>query len=324
MAKDHFKKSELAIESDVPVVNPSEPIVMFYQRKKHQQIIYARNRQGRLITFADNSGILRPHRNTHFVLAYVIHGGLTAYIEKHPVYISQGMGYLIDPQIITYEKLADEAEVVFIDFSPTIARLLLDELATVHDGPTISYLRNHLASVPPHEHTYLEYIATYPQENQPLKNILDSLQQELMTPRIAAPFFQRGLIIRLFDQLTSPHIFQEKVALIDGTREQRITNQIDSYILAHFGNVNRRQIAQELNYNADYLNRIFKQERRISIMSYARAVKLNQAEAFLVNTKLTVNTIADKLGFSSVNYFHEFFKNQTGQTPQTYRQKNLK
>lgn len=107
---------------------------------------------------------------------------------------------------------------------------------------------------------------------------------------------------------------------LDGTHEQQIVNQIDSYILAHLGNVNRQQIANELNYNADYLNRIFKRERRVSIMSYARAIRLDQAKAFLTNTQLTVNTIAEKLGFSSVNYFHEFFKTQTGLTPQFYRQ----
>ncbi|MDC2841700.1 helix-turn-helix transcriptional regulator [Limosilactobacillus mucosae] len=317
---DHFKKSELTIDSDIPIVNPREPIVMFYQHQKQQKIIYARNHQKELITFADEAGTIRPHRNTHFVLAYVLHGKLTACIEQHPVFISQGMGYLIDPQIMTYEELADGTEVMFIDFSTEIAQMLCNELASIHNSLTVDYLRNHLMAAKHGKHGYLEYIATYPQENQPLKNILDSLQQELMTPRIAASLFQRGLIIRLFDQFTSPHIFHEKIVQLDGTHEQQIVNQIDSYILAYLGNVNRQQIAHELNYNADYLNRIFKQERHISIMSYARAIRLNQAKAFLINTQLTVNTIAEKLGFSSVNYFHEFFKTQTGLTPQLYRQ----
>ena len=42
---DHFKKSELTIDSDIPIVNPREPIVMFYQHQKQQKIIYARNHQ---------------------------------------------------------------------------------------------------------------------------------------------------------------------------------------------------------------------------------------------------------------------------------------
>ncbi len=67
----------------------------------------------------------------------------------------------------------------------------------------------------------------------------------------------------------------------------------------------------------------FKEVTGQSIGNYINNFRTEQAKTLLANPDLSINEIADSLGFSSQRYFSSFFKEKTGMTPSAFRQRQL-
>ena len=79
------------------------------------------------------------------------------------------------------------------------------------------------------------------------------------------------------------------------------------------------EMAKKYGYSPDYLGRVFTSVAGIPISEYVKNAKLNQAKLLLASTSMTVDEIADSLGYYDACYFSRQFKKETGCTPMLYR-----
>lgn len=84
-------------------------------------------------------------------------------------------------------------------------------------------------------------------------------------------------------------------------------------------NVSSKSIALECHISVPYLNRLFKQKTGETLAAYLKHLRLEKARQFLVDTNLSVETIARKVGFENTKYFYTLFKNEYGISPSNYR-----
>lgn len=82
------------------------------------------------------------------------------------------------------------------------------------------------------------------------------------------------------------------------------------------------EIADYIGLNAEYLTRIFKKEKGVSIKKYIDNKKIMRAKELLEKTDFSVTDISDRVGYSSYNNFSRAFKTHTGVSPTSYRNKN--
>lgn len=82
-------------------------------------------------------------------------------------------------------------------------------------------------------------------------------------------------------------------------------------------------ISQKLAVNPSYLSRIFKKEMGMTIKDYMTEVRLNQAADLLMATDMSVEDIALTLGFSGSPSFSKAFKQTWGQSPASFRKREL-
>lgn len=87
-----------------------------------------------------------------------------------------------------------------------------------------------------------------------------------------------------------------------------------------FVSVNIERISQELGYSPAYCNRVFKNVFGMSPRRYLSTLKLTEAKLLLVNRRLTVEEIADRLGYKDVSQFSKQFKRWMNISPSQYRQ----
>ena len=80
-------------------------------------------------------------------------------------------------------------------------------------------------------------------------------------------------------------------------------------------------IARACNLSVSNLKRIFHIYSDVGVMKYFTSVRIRRAMQ-LMESGLTVSETAERMGFSSTNYFHNVFKRETGMTPREYRLKN--
>ena len=82
------------------------------------------------------------------------------------------------------------------------------------------------------------------------------------------------------------------------------------------------QMAEELNYNKNYLCKVFKQSTGITIINYANYLRISKSLELICYTSEKLNDIAELCGFSDVHYFARIFKKMTGHTPGEMRNQN--
>lgn len=104
------------------------------------------------------------------------------------------------------------------------------------------------------------------------------------------------------------------------TPEKELLRKVDAYIDDHISeDIQRSELARSVYRSPDYLNRMFKQITGYSLMEYVTLRKLELARRLLRTTRLPVNIIALRVGFSQLSHFSSSYKKQFGCTPMQER-----
>lgn len=103
-----------------------------------------------------------------------------------------------------------------------------------------------------------------------------------------------------------------------------IVMQVMQMIKETNGNITREECAGRLNYHPNYLTKVIAKEKGISFIDLINIEKIKRAKFMLLTTSKSVAEISQELGYTNVQNFIRFFKNQTDTTPSSYRkeQKN--
>ncbi|EOH86923.1 hypothetical protein UAS_01386 [Enterococcus asini ATCC 700915] len=78
-------------------------------------------------------------------------------------------------------------------------------------------------------------------------------------------------------------------------------------------------IADQLHYNPNYLSGIFKREYGSNFGDYVLSYRLSVAKRWLVESKMTIKEISERLQYNNPQNFIRFFKKKEGMTPGEYR-----
>lgn len=109
--------------------------------------------------------------------------------------------------------------------------------------------------------------------------------------------------------------FREYVA-----EDETITQR--SWQVLQMKNINqdlkRSDLAELVHLNIDYLSRVFKKEKGVTLNDYIVFEKLNVAENLLKTTRLPISLIAMKVGYSNFSYF----RNSTKRSKESHRQRS--
>ena len=93
-----------------------------------------------------------------------------------------------------------------------------------------------------------------------------------------------------------------------------------AYIHAYFHTpLTVTQLSNDLGYNADYLNRIFRDTYHRTLLEEIHRTRVDYARHLLSHTPQNFARIAQNCGFSDTNHFSRLFKRQYGLTPTAFR-----
>ncbi|MBD2844249.1 AraC family transcriptional regulator [Paenibacillus sp. IB182496] len=79
------------------------------------------------------------------------------------------------------------------------------------------------------------------------------------------------------------------------------------------------EVAALLHINASYFSRLFKKETGYNFIHYVTLTKMERGKELLEQTPLSVDEVAERLGYDNKSYFTKLFKKHTGRTPGEYR-----
>lgn len=113
-----------------------------------------------------------------------------------------------------------------------------------------------------------------------------------------------------------------KTQVYDEYEQQSQLEQIEKYIAEHIGTaIHRDEIADYVHLNVDYMGRLFKKNRGISLKEYIIEQKMRMAQNLLRTTVLPISFVASKVGYSNFSYFSRIYKKVIGVSPTDERKK---
>ncbi|NSB17518.1 helix-turn-helix domain-containing protein [Clostridium beijerinckii] len=84
-----------------------------------------------------------------------------------------------------------------------------------------------------------------------------------------------------------------------------------------------KKLSGELNLSEGYISDCFKKHMGMTIMKYAKKIRIDRAKVLLVTTTSSILEIGLTLGFHDQSHFHKVFKSFTGVSPSEYRNNNF-
>jgi AraC-like DNA-binding protein len=94
---------------------------------------------------------------------------------------------------------------------------------------------------------------------------------------------------------------------------------IQQYLVVTDHEVTLDQLSDMFRISKYYLNRLFSEAFGLAPIQYHQIMRLQKAKQLLQYTRLSVQEVADKLGYQSIHSFSRAFKNKEGVPPSYYR-----
>lgn len=250
---------------------------------------------------------------THFHDAYEIY------------YLLEGeRNYFIKDKIYHVQK----GDIIFIDIKEI--HKTLDAGAPIHERILISFKKSYLNNILVEKNNYQLLTTCFHQKAYVLR--LDSKQQELIknilfkmleenknetcNSSIYLKIMLTELLIvsgRLF-QDTPHHNFENTNPTFNKISE------IISYINENYmQNLTLDFISKNFFISTWYLSRTFKKVTGLTLSEYINNIRIKESEKILLNTKLSITIISEKVGYDSITHFGRVFKSITGVSPLKYR-----
>ncbi len=112
----------------------------------------------------------------------------------------------------------------------------------------------------------------------------------------------------------------DEIKAEDTCRDERI-NEIVNYIQTNYLTVTLEELSEQMHLSVPYLSKYIKEKSGGTFGEIVRNIRMKKACTLLKNGSMTVEKIADSIGYQNVEHFNRLFKKKYGMTPVQFRNK---
>ena len=114
-----------------------------------------------------------------------------------------------------------------------------------------------------------------------------------------------------------------QIRRLEAERSQRETRPITDakrYIQQHYREALRLEdVSSAAGFNATYFSTLFKKETGQNFVDYLTDLRIGKAKELLSGEDLSVQDVAEMVGYQDLKYFSKLFKKLTGVSPSDYK-----
>lgn len=267
--------------------------------------------------FPEEWGI-KIHQHDYYELMYVLEGSVEQQIESSTYVYKKGEGCFINRNTKHREISGEDFFVVYLCLSKEYIYELL-ETPGKRSGAIYRFLMSSLEDKTFYKKDYL-YISTRKQDG--IKDIFEMFERMTRELTEMAPGYLHifnGLVERMFGMMQNKEVCQIQHMSLDSSVEEQIFEKIQFLIEQNPGKYSRQEMAKELNYSGDYLNKIIKKYTGFTLTQYGQKVLLKKAKEMLLESDLSVSAVMKHLEVKNTSHFYELFKKEFGAIPGEYR-----
>lgn len=197
---------------------------------------------------------------------------------------------------------------------------------------SMQFFSNKIISVNQRQKIYLNDIVTYAQKLFLPKSPLDiardgGMQRNSQADATSEQFIKNTIELLVLSLLSAQSTERKKrmESYNQYSHRRTLTTDITEYLSQNLSQaITLEDISEKFSYSTSSIKRIFKAETGLSIMNYLANLRLIRAKEMLKDKNNSVEYIANRVGFSNVYYFSNFFKGKVGKSPREYRKQYTK
>ncbi len=271
------------------------------------------------------------HIHDYFELLIVLEGTISQMIEDKEYFYAPGSCCLINRSLYHIEDYSGSARVLFIGFSVDFIKELFEHCnmadfpqeKEILDSAFYHFIMDDIKN--PGSKAYLDFIPALGNQTsvQMLHDINTSIMEVMLHPTFGATHQIKGLFSLLIASLSNPAYFHCSKILLEENSDVLIFARISHLIEERNGRVTRNELAHQLNYSGDYINRIVNKFTGLCLFDYSMNFCMKKAADELVHSEKTIGEIANGLHFSNRTHFYKLFKEKYGVTPKEFRTANM-
>ncbi len=256
-----------------------------------------------------------PHFHDFFEITYVLNGGCTFYFEGATVSLSEGDVCITSPQAGHSQPLEPNCFALSIVVRKSAFNSTFSGLLTRQDLVSL-FLRNSLCERPRANFILLHTGGDREAFCTVQALTLESNQEEQYSNACAVSLLNLFLIRALRVSQTAVTLYHYENYSEKGLDFTLVLR----YIQQNYQTVTLSSLAEAFHFSETYLSKLIHKNMGHSFTDVVRALKMERAMDFLMNTPMKVSEIAAAVGYDSVDHFSRTFRRTYGMSPQRYRQ----
>jgi AraC-like DNA-binding protein len=273
----------------------------------------------------------RSHSHAYLELMVVLSGSIRNLVEGEAFIYQRGQGCLMNPQIHHQEEPITQAEVLFValrrEFLAELLHALKEEKTSLRGATLTAFLQEVLEeqNVGSFHKRYLDFspFGSIDSAVSGHSLLCVSAVEALRKKRPGCGFLARAAILGFLNDLGDASLYTLLSTASALSHQEFLAAKIDLLIRASHGGVRIRELEEQLAYNGDYLNRLYRQQKGVSISESCRQVRIQDAAYLLRHTTWSIDKIMQELGVTSRGHFFSQFQEMEDMTPKEYRKAHM-
>lgn len=163
-----------------------------------------------------------------------------------------------------------------------------------------------------------EYILIRSGDNDKISRIMNAVLCEYFDKQPCSDEIINSYMVILFAEMLRMYKGDVNERNYSALKNTQITDII-SYIENNYKTVTLESTARHFNFNSNYLGKVLKKITGNSFMDLVHQIRLSQACILLRNSDVSVQAVANEIGYENINFFYRLFKRKYSCSPAEYR-----
>lgn len=155
-------------------------------------------------------------------------------------------------------------------------------------------------------------------KNRLVKNIGEKKTEQFINDEFIAEIGEKNSLFDIIGMLKNT--FTELSCTYFGRTTKSTIERVVQYIRSNYScELKLEQLANIFGYNSAYLGKVFHQYTGENFNNYLDRIRITEAKRLLMMNEYKVYEVAEMVGYSNINYFHNKFKKYVGISPLSYK-----
>lgn len=250
-------------------------------------------------------------RRDFWKIVYIIDGNGFKIINSRKYPLAPGNVYLIHPEDQTSYEIKSEAIHIYnLAFMPSFFENELKKLSSDFNFFSFFYWNFNERKLRS-KNRELYIVKTGKKVAWLFRSLLNEYETDDMNSCNAIEYLLLLLLIELN---------REGGNRSEGVRAEQALDYVEMFIREHYKeDISLEELASQVSMHPNYLCRLYRSRRGISIFHQLRQIRLEQAAELLKNGDANITEICFECGFNNLSYFYRAFQGKYGLNPGDYK-----